>query len=52
MKVRVWVSTNRNGSKIENILEFDYEFEESDFMEWLWNNIDAGYEILEDESNG
>jgi hypothetical protein len=48
MKVKLWVSTGFVGSKIEQVLEFD-DFEEDDFNEWLWNHIDAGFEIVEDE---
>lgn len=47
MKVRMWVQTNMRGSKIETVMEFeDGDFDHEYFETWVWDNIDAGFEVL------
>ena len=49
MKVRMRVSTNRHGSEVNEIVEYeDGDFEVEDFENWVWENIDASYEIIEE----
>jgi hypothetical protein len=55
MKIKVWVSTNRIGSKMSDTLEIDDEdvidmseeeledYIDEFFQQWVWENIDAGW---------
>ena len=49
MKVRMRVSTNKQGSEVIEILEYeDDDFEYDDFENWVQANINSSYEIIEE----